>query len=74
MSQSKTQHINRILRALNNLKGDDTVRYKKAFAHFTPHQMDQKHGYSDFTRKELLEQSEKHDKDIEETIDWVTKL
>lgn len=59
------------IRALENMKGDDTYRAECAFLHFTPKQMDQPHGMSGKTRAEILAGYRAHDAQINAAISWV---
>jgi len=64
-------HKKLAIRALMNMRGDDTARARAAFRFLTPAQMKEQHGQSGMTRAELLALYEKSDAEIDAAIDWV---
>ncbi len=54
----KTSEI--IRRAMDNAKGDDLERARRAFGSMNATQLDAPHGESGMTRREILDQYKKH--------------
>lgn len=65
------QHQNLIIRALENMMGDDTARARAAFCNCTPKQMQEQYGQSGLTRAQILADYESHDAKVMAAIDWV---
>jgi hypothetical protein len=59
------------IRALSNMKGDDTARARAAFRRFSPEDMNKEHGESGKTRAAILAEYEAHDAKIDAAIEWV---
>lgn len=66
-----TVHQALAIRALNNMRDDDFGRARRAFAGFTPEQMNVRYGESDKTCAEILAGYEEHDAQIDAAIVWV---
>jgi hypothetical protein len=62
------------LKGLEYLIGDDLFRAKQAFEGLTDEQMDRQHGISGRTRREVLAEYERHDREVELAIAWVKSL
>ena len=59
------------IRALLQMKGDDTNRARAAFRHFSPKDMQKEHGQSGKTRATILAEYEARDAKIDAAIEWV---
>ena len=59
------------IRALNQMKGDDTARAKAAWWTLTDQQMRERYGASGQTRAEILAEYEARDAKIDAAIEWV---
>lgn len=64
-------HKNIILRGLQNLRGDDYERAKLAFGRMSDQQLDEPHGQSGMSRRELLNRYKAHKDEVESAIAWV---
>ena len=64
-------HAETALKALGQMKGDDTYRAQAAFRGMTPKQMDEQFGQSGKTRREILACYQEHDQRIDAAIAWV---
>lgn len=64
-------HQKLALRALSNLRGDDTARARHAFSRCTPKEMQEQHGQSGKTRSQILAEYEAHDAKVDAAIAWV---
>ncbi len=62
------------IRALENLKGDDSYRAKMAFRNFTPEQMQQEHGLSGLTRQSILDGYLNSEAKIDKAIKWLKSI
>lgn len=67
------EHQELAVRALQQMKGDDTYRARMAFRNLTDKQMNELHGQSGKTRAEILSAYESHDAKVEAAIAWVRK-
>ncbi len=65
------QHMTLAIQALNQLKGDDTIRAKNAFSRLSDEQMGEQHGQSGKTRAQILAEYEAHDAKVDAAIEWV---
>lgn len=61
------------IQALNNAKGDDLYRAQMAFAGLGDAEMNQLHGLSGQTKREILDGYHQHERKINSAIDWVAK-
>lgn len=61
----------KIIRILQNAKGDDTARAKIAFKNLSKKEMEFQHGYSGKSRQEILDGYLAHDKEIDDLIDII---
>lgn len=59
------------IRALENMKGDDLHRARRAFQGMTQSQMQEQHGQSGKTRAQILAGYEAHEDEINAAIAWV---
>jgi len=64
-------HKELAIRALENMKGDDTFRARAAFCGFTQQEMQEEHGLSGKTRAQILSEYEAHDAKVLAAINWV---
>lgn len=64
-------HKELAIKALEMAKGDDFLRAKHAFWGLTNEQMEQQHGQSGKTRREILAQYQKHHDDHQAAIQWL---
>lgn len=64
-------HKELALRALTNMRGDDTARARRAFSHFSAKEMAEQHGESGKTRSQILAEYEAHDAKMDAAIAWV---
>jgi hypothetical protein len=65
------EHQTRIIGLLEQSKGGDTARARVEFRNCTPQEMNQQHGMSGKTRREILAYYEDHDAKIDAAIAWV---
>ena len=64
-------HQELAIRALENMKGDDLYRAKRAFSGYTPKEMQEQHGQSGQTRQQILDEYEAQNRKVDEAIAWV---
>jgi hypothetical protein len=64
-------HRELTIRALEQMKGDDTARARSAFRSCTLEQMGTEYGESGKTRAQILEEYEAHDAKVDAAIAWV---
>jgi hypothetical protein len=64
-------HKELAIQALQNMKGDDSIRARAAFRGKTPEQMNQKYGQSGQTCAQILAGYEAHDAKMDAAIAWV---
>ena len=64
-------HQDLAIRALTDMKGDNTIRARAAFRGMTPKQMEEVHGYSGKTHAEILAEYEAHDRRVDQAIAWI---
>jgi hypothetical protein len=62
------------IRALENLRGDDTARAERAFRGMTPEQMQAEHGQSGRTRAAILAEYRAHDAEVDAALAWLRTL
>ena len=67
-------HPSIVIAALEDCKGDDTIRARMTFRNHTPEQMQEQYGQSGRTCAEILESYEASDHAINETIAWFKEL
>lgn len=67
-------HKQLAIRALENMRGDDLVRARRAFSRYTATQMNMPYGQSTQTPAQILREYEKHDREINEAINWIRSL
>ena len=67
-------HKELAIRALQNMKGDDTYRARAAFRYFSEAQMREQHGMSGKTRAQILAEYEAHDAKVDAAIAWVRSV
>lgn len=60
------------LRALENYRGDDLYRARRAFTGLSSEDMGKQYGQSGRTRLEILTEYERHDADVAAAIAWVS--
>lgn len=65
------EHKDLALRALEELRGDNLIRARRAFRHCTPEQMGEVYGGNGQTRAEILAGYEAHDAKVTAAIAWV---
>ncbi len=70
----KVKHKARIIRLLENAKGDDLYRARLAFRGLSPEEMKKEYGKSGQSCQEILDEYEAHEAEINETIAWVRGL
>jgi len=68
----KTKEL--IVRALQNLRGDDRERAKTQFAGYTDAQLDSQYGHSNRTCREILSEYEAHEKAVNAALAEVAAL
>jgi hypothetical protein len=71
---SAAKHKELVVRALQNMLGDDLIRARNAFRNFSTEEMRQQHGMSGKTRAEILETYVKHDAEVRAAIAWVESI
>jgi inosine-uridine nucleoside N-ribohydrolase len=54
--------------------GDDAARARNAFRGMSQNQMEQMHGDSGMSRRSVLEEYERRDREIEAAIAWVRSV
>ena len=64
-------HQDLAIRALQNMKGDDLCRAKRAFSGYTQREMQEQHGQGGKTRQQILDEYEAHNRRVDEAIAWV---
>jgi len=64
-------HLETVLRALENARGDDLIRAKNAFRGFTAKQMNAPWGSFNRTPTQFLASYASHDAKIDAAIAWV---
>jgi hypothetical protein len=64
-------HKDLAIRALQAAKGDDLLRARHAFKGFTPEQMEEQHGQSGKTRREILNEYQAHADKHDSAIAWL---
>lgn len=64
------EHQALIIRALENMRGDDTIRARAAFRHCTPEQMQEEYGEGGMTRQEILDGYTARDARVDAAIQW----
>ena len=64
-------HATLAIRALGQMKGDDTVRARLAFRGMNTVQMGEQFGHSGKTRAQILAEYESYDAKIDAAIAWV---
>ena len=64
-------HQDLAIRALQNMKGDDLYRAKRAFSGYTQREMQEQHGQGGKTRQQILDEYEAHNRRVDEAIAWV---
>lgn len=64
-------HQQLAIRALQERKGDNTVRARREFKGLSQAEMNEVYGYSRKTRNEVVREYEAHDKAIDEAIAWI---
>ena len=69
-----TSHKELAIKALENMKGDDTARAQRAFGGLSEAQMNEEYGASGKTRKEILGEYLAHDEKVDDAIDWIRSL
>ena len=62
------------IQALENMRGDDLERAKRAFRNCSPEQMNQEYGESGRTRNEIINAYYEKETKINEAIEWVKKV
>lgn len=62
-----------IIKALDSYRGDNLARARYFFRNLTTEEMEQQHGHSGLTKKQLLESYEKFDKEVADAIKWVNE-
>jgi len=67
-------HQTLIIQALDNMRGDDSARARRAFYGMTRTQMNEQHGQSGKTRGQILSEYEAHDAKIDAAIVWVRSV
>lgn len=65
-------HKDLAIRALQNMKGDDSARARAAFRNFNSTQMNEPHGQSGKTRAQILSEYEEYDNKVDAAIKWVS--
>ena len=65
------EHQRLAIRAIEQLKGDDTIRARMAFHGMTPEQMQGPHGNSGKSRNSILAEYEEFDARADAAIAWV---
>lgn len=65
-------HQELAVRALENMKGDNTARVKLAFRNYSPEQMNNEYRQSGKTCAEILAECEAHDAKFDAAIKWVS--
>ena len=65
------QHQELAIRALQNMRGDDTARARAAFRGLSFAGMQEQHGHSGKTRAEILAEYEAHDAKVEAAIAYI---
>lgn len=65
---------NYIRRAMNSYKGDDLERAELSFKNLTPKQMDQGHGCSGKTKRQILEEYREERKQWQEANKYLEEL
>lgn len=63
-----------VLRHLRNGRGDDLERCRKAFAQYTPEELNEPHGESGVLRRDLLRRYEEQRAQHEAAVAWVESL
>ena len=64
-------HQDLAIRALQDMKGDDLYRAKRAFSGYTPKEMQEQHGQSGQSRQEILDGYAAQNRKVDEAIEWV---
>lgn len=62
------------IRALTNMRGDDTIRARRAFGDMSAEEMNKQHGRSGKTRAEILSEYEARDREIDAALAWIRSL
>jgi hypothetical protein len=65
------EHQQLAIRALEDMRGDDLARAKRAFAGMTSAQMKEQHGQSGKTRAQVIAEYVEHEATINAAIRWV---
>ncbi len=65
------EHAQTAIKALDRMKGDNTARALAAFRGMTAKQLDEQHGQSGETRRQVLEAYQAHDRKVDAAIAWV---
>ena len=68
------RHQELAIRALGNMKGDDSARARRAFSNYTPEMMQQEYGQRGKTCAAILAEYESSDAEIDAAICWVNGL
>jgi len=60
-----------IVDCINNSRGDDLVRAKRAFSGLSPKAMQEEHGHSRKTRQDILDGYRAHERKCDDAIGFV---
>lgn len=63
-----------VRRALLNNRGDDLNRARAAFRGLDSDQLDQQHGESGKTRREILSAYERHEAEVDRALEWIEQV
>lgn len=62
-----------IIKALDSYRGDNLARARYFWKDLTQEEMEQQHGHSGLTKRQLLESYEIFDKEVADAIKWISE-